>query len=257
MRRYVGMSLDRTPGELSQIAYEVCREVTGVADPYARAKRASNEAAMELYQGLAQRLSASPDPLGDTLLLAVAGNIIDLGIAADYDLIQDIVKQVERGLDVGDMECFRRAARGAGSILYLADNAGEIVFDRLLVEALGPQRVTLMVKAGPIVNDAMREDAQQVGLTDIVRVTDTGTNYFGFPWEIVSEDAREEFHRADMVIAKGHANFETVSELGPEGDKVWYLLKAKCHEVARTLCAQLGDVILISHEAVRVMGDRQ
>ena len=80
-------------------------------------------------------------------------------------------------------------------ILYLADNSGEIVFDRLLIETLGPDRVTLMVKAGPIVNDVTREDLAQVGLEGLVRVVDTGCNYFGFPWEYISEAAREELKR--------------------------------------------------------------
>lgn len=249
MRRYTGAPLDRTPGEHSQVAYEVCRELAGVEDPYREAKREANQAALRLYPDLRRRLDASADPLRDALTLAVAGNIIDMGIAQEYDLIEDIVKQIERGFDVEELEGFRRAA--AGAILYLGDNAGEIVFDRLLVEVLGPDRVTFMVKAGPIVNDAMLADAQQVGLTELVRVVDTGSNYFGFPWDEVSEAAREEFRRADLVISKGHANFESVSELGPEGDKAWYLLKVKCAEVAAELRARNGDVVLLSHRTVR------
>ena len=251
MRRYTGAPLDSTPGEHSQVAFEVCREITGVEDPYLEAKREANEAAMQLHAPLRARLDASGDPLRDALLLAVAGNIIDLGIAQQYDLTEDIVKQLDRGFDIEETEGFRAAAGAARSVLYLGDNAGEIVFDRLLIETLGPQRVTFMVKAGPIVNDAMLDDARQVGLTDLVRVVDTGTNYFGFPWDLVSDAAREEFRRADLVISKGHANYETVSELGPEGDKVWYLLKVKCDIVAASLNARCGDVVLVSHGTVR------
>ena len=251
MRRYVGVSLDRTPGEISQVAFEVCRELTGVHDPYLELKRRSNEAAMQLYPSLKARLATSADPLRDALLLAVAGNIIDLGIAQKYDLTRDIVDQMDRGFDVEELEGLTGALEAADAILYLGDNAGEIVFDRLLIEVLGPDRVTFVVKAGPVVNDAMMEDARQVGLSEIVRVIDTGSNYFGFPWEIVSEAAREEFRKADLVISKGHANFETVSELGAEGEKVWYLLRAKCNEVAAELGAEYGDVILISHKTAR------
>jgi damage-control phosphatase, subfamily I len=247
LRTYVGISLDDTPAVLSQIAYELCRRMSGVEDPYLEAKRESNEAALALYPGLRERLACSADPLRDALLLAVAGNIIDMGIAQEYDLTEDIVKQLDRGFDREELADFRRAAAGARRILYLGDNAGEIVFDRLLVEVLGPQRVTFMVKAGPIVNDALLADARQVGLSDLVRVADTGSNYFGFPWEHISEAAREEFRAADLVISKGHANFETVSELGAEGDKTWYLLKVKCQEVARQLGTRCGDIVLVSH----------
>ncbi len=254
MRRYTGIELDKTPGEHSQVAFEVCRELTGVQDPYAEAKRLSNEGAMALYPELSKRLADSADPLLDALLLAVAGNIIDLAIAKEYDLTTDIVRQIERGFDVEELDGFRSAAEAAQSILYLGDNAGEIVFDRLLIEALGPDRVTFVVKAGPIVNDALLADSEQVGITEVCRVIDTGSNYFGFPWEHVSRAAKEEFLKADMVISKGHANFETVTELGEEGDKVWYLLKVKCDEVARQLVAESGNVVLMSHKTLRERG---
>lgn len=241
-----------TPGELSQNAFEAAREITGIRDPYIEAKRAANDAALALYPALRARLDQSADPLLDALLLATTGNIIDLGIAQEYDMMQDIVKQVDRGFDREELEAFRRSAEQARSILYLADNAGEIVFDRLLIEVLGPDRVTLMVKSGPIVNDALMADAAQTGLTDLVRVVETGSNYFGFPWGEVSEEAREELLGADMVISKGHANFETVSELGPECDgKVWYLLKVKCPDVAEAVGGKLMDVVLLSHRTVR------
>jgi uncharacterized protein with ATP-grasp and redox domains len=250
LKRYSGIELDDTPAVLSQIAYELCREMSGCEDPYLSAKRESNEAALKLYPALRERLDHSADPLRDALLLAVAGNIIDLAIAQEFDLVTDIVKQLERGFDVEEVEKFRAAVSGARRILYLGDNAGEIVFDRLLIETLGPERVTFMVKAGPIVNDALIEDAEQVGLTGLVRIVDTGSNYFGFPWPHVSEAAREEFRAADLVISKGHANFESLSELGEEGDKTLYLLKVKCKEVARQIGTHCGSIVLISHQSL-------
>jgi hypothetical protein len=251
MRRYTGLPLDRTPGELSQIAHDTARELAGIHDPYLAAKAEANQAALALHPGLRARLQAAADPLRDAALLALAGNIIDLGINQEYDLTEDIVRQIERGFDVAEFDAFRVAVAAAGSILYVLDNAGEIVFDRLLIEVMGPERVTAMVKAGPIVNDALIEDARQVGLTETCRVVDTGSGYFGFPWGEVSEAARAELLAADLVISKGHANFETLSELGPEGDRIWYLLKAKCNEVARELHARLGDTALLSHHTLR------
>jgi damage-control phosphatase, subfamily I len=256
MRRYIGMELNTTPGEHSQLAFETCRELSGVEDPYLADKHAHNAAALELYPELKEQLNKSSDPLRDASLLALAGNIIDLGIMKSFNLTKDIVQQIDRGFDVADFDGFRQATDNANRILYLADNAGEIVFDRLLIEVLGPERITVMVKAGPIINDAMLADAKQVGLTEIVRVIDTGVNWFGFPWEYVSDAAREEFHHADIVISKGHANFETVSELGPEGDKVWYLLKAKCTSVAEELNAKLGNTVLKSHRELRTFWGR-
>lgn len=250
LRRYIGVDLNKSPAVLSQTAYEICREMTGVQDPYLPAKREANAAALALYPDLRARLDAAPDPLHDALILAVAGNIIDLAIAQDYDLQASIVDRLERGFDHAEIEPFRAAAACAERILYLADNAGEIVFDRLLIETLGPNRITLMVKGGPIVNDVLYEDIEQVGLAGVVRVVDTGTNYFGFPWEHISEAARDEFRAADLVISKGHANFETVSELGPEANKTWYLLKVKCAEVARELHVAEGSIVLLPHTSL-------
>lgn len=247
LRAYAGVDLNDSPAVLSQTAYELCRRLSGVHDPYGAAKVHSNEAALKLYPELRRRLEVSADPLRDALLLAVAGNIIDLAIAQQFDLTEDIVRQVERGFDLEELAPFRAAAAGARRILYLGDNAGEIVFDRLLIEVLGPERITFMVKAGPIVNDALLADAETVGLAGQVRVVDTGSNYFGFPWEYVSEAAREEFRAADLVISKGHANFETVTELGSEANKTWYLLKVKCNEVARQLRTDCGAIVLVSH----------
>ncbi|NSW55470.1 MAG: DUF89 family protein [Armatimonadetes bacterium] len=260
MRRYLAISdpLALTPGELSQNAFEAAREVTGIYDPYLGAKRSANEAALALYPALRARLEQSDDPLLDALLLATAGNIIDLGIAQEYDMMEDIVRQVERGFDREELAPFRKSLSRARSILYLADNAGEIVFDRILIEELGPKRVTLMVKSGPIVNDALMADAVQTGLADLVRVVETGSNYFGFPWGEVSEEARDELRQADLVISKGHANFETVSELGSEcDDKVWYLLKVKCPDVAEAVGGKLMDVVLLSHRTVRELAQTE
>jgi len=252
MRRYLGVPMDdQSPAVLSQISFEACREVTGVHDPYLEDKRAANAAAMELYPELHERVGASSDPLHDALVLAVAGNIIDLAIAQQYDMRKSIVDRLDHGFDRAETEAFRAAVASAERILYLADNAGEIVFDRLLIEVLGPERITLMVKGGPIVNDVLAEDIEQVGLAGMVRVVDTGTNYFGFPWEYVSEAAREEFRAADLVISKGHANFETVTDLGEAADQTWYLLKVKCAEVAREIGVRNGDIVLISNATMR------
>ena len=251
MRRYLGVAMDQSPAVLSQIAFETCREMSGVADPYLADKRAANAAAMELYPELQLRVAQSADPLHDALVLAVAGNIIDLAIAQQYDLRQSIVDRLQYGFDYAEIEPFRAAAAGAQRILYLADNAGEIVFDRLLIEVLGPDRITLMVRGGPIVNDVLVEDIAQVGLAGLVRVVDTGCNYFGVPWEYIGEQARTEFRAADMVISKGHANFETVTELGAAADHTWYLLKVKCAEVARQIGVTEGDIVLVSNETMR------
>ncbi len=256
MRRYIGLPFNDSPAVLSQIAYETCRELSGVADPYKEEKRQANEAALALYPQLRQRLAQSAQPLYEALILAVAGNIIDLGLAQQYDLWRDVVARIEHGFDVAELEAFEEALSAARRILYLTDNAGEIVFDRLLMEIIGPERIIAVVKGGPIVNDALREDALQIGLDKLVRLIDTGTNYFGFPWQYVSETARREFLQADLVISKGHANYETVSELGDIANKCFYMLKVKCEQVAQALKVRPGSIVLLSHRTAQTRAQK-
>ena len=246
LRRYVGCPLDLTPGEHSQVAFETCRELTGVEDPYLEAKREANAAAMALYPSLRERLTASADPLRDALLLAVAGNIIDMGIAQEYDLIEDIVKQVERGFDLGDLDGFRAAQAEAKTILYLGDNAGEIVFDRLLIEQLSPARVTLAVRGAPVINDATLVDARAVGLHEIVEIIDNGSDAPGTILEDCSQDFIRRFTEADLILAKGQGNFETLSD---DPRDIFFLFKAKCPVIAACVGLPIGTHVLARSNA--------
>ena len=241
----------RTPAEVSMVSYRVAQEVSGIEDPYLSDKRDCNARAMALLPGLREEAQAAEDPLLASLLLAVAGNVIDLGINQQFDIERDIRAQLDHGFDREEYAAFRDAVTDAETILYIGDNAGEIVFDRLVVEQLLPRRVIFVVKGGPIVNDAMREDAEQVGLPELCEVIDTGIGEFGFVWEHVTDECRQAFRDADLVISKGHANFETVTELGEEGDKTFYVVKAKCPLVARLLGVELGGVVLLSHATLR------
>ena len=251
LSRLAAADYDRTPAELSMIAHWVAQEVSGVDDPYVGEKREHNRLALELLPELRATVAAAEDPLLAALLLAAAGNVIDLGLNQEFDLQRDIRGQLEHGFSREEYAAFREAVAGAHQVLYIGDNAGEIVFDRLVVEQLLPREITFVVKGGPIVNDAMREDADQVGLTELVRIIDTGIGEFGFIRDHVTDECRQAFRGADLVVSKGHANFETVSELGPEGDKAFYVVKAKCAQVARMLGVPMGGVVLLSHGTLR------
>jgi uncharacterized protein with ATP-grasp and redox domains len=136
---------------------------------------------------------------------------------------------------------FGREAETATSILYLADNAGEIVFDRVLIETLGPQRVTVVVKGTPVLNDALAADAEAAGLVDFVEVIDNGSDAPGTLLEDCSEATRSRFQSAGMVIAKGQGNYETVSGATRP---VWFALMAKCGVIARHIGCDPGSLVL-------------
>jgi uncharacterized protein with ATP-grasp and redox domains len=234
--------LAQTPARLSQPVYRIVAEEAGVADPYAEQKRRTNAEALQLAGELRATIEAAPDPLDAALHAAVAGNIIDLGIGHAFDLSRDIRAMMVRPFAISALETFRAELRSGCRLLYLGDNAGEIVFDGLLVERLlaAGVRVTFAVKSGPIINDATMEDARQVRLTDLVPVIETGAGDIGVEWANVSDEFRRAFETADVILSKGHGNFETTED---RPENLYFLLKAKCEIVARALGVTLGDIV--------------
>jgi damage-control phosphatase, subfamily I len=235
-------SLDQTPAALSQAVYEVVAEVTGKRDPYARVRRETNAAALALLPSLEKLVHSAHDPLKAACRLAVAGNIIDLGIGHRFDLKKDVHAIMRNEFSIDDYAAFKRELRPGKRLLYLGDNSGEIVFDRVLVEHLLAARVdvTFVVKSGPIINDALMADARFCGLTRLVPVITTGSNDIGINWQRVSVEFRDAFAKSDIVLAKGHGNTETC--MGHPGN-LYFLLKAKCRIVADAFGVKVGALI--------------
>ncbi|MFY9942080.1 MAG: ARMT1-like domain-containing protein [Desulfobacterales bacterium] len=225
------MDLDQPPPVLAQRLHRRLREVSGVADPYLTVKASQNCMAMAVATDLRVKVRAAQSPLTMAVRLAIAGNVIDLGAKTRVTKL-DVLRAVEQALAepvYGELEQFRRAAGRAGRILYLADNAGEIFFDRLLVEALSPQRVTLAVRGAPVLNDATAADARAAGLAEICEVIDNGSDAPGTLLEDCSRGFRQRFSAADMIIAKGQGNYETLSEAP---GNIFFLFKVKCPVIA-------------------------
>lgn len=223
--------------------YRRLREITGVADPYHAAKTRQNRMALRLLPGLRAELKAADDTFSLTVRIAIAGNIIDMGGAGDASL-SGIRKALHHAMTEplkGNITAFKRTAKKAKTILYLTDNAGEIVFDRLLIEQLGPDKVTVAVRGKPALNDALMADARAAGLHKITTVIDNGSDAPGTILENVSPQFAEAFMKADMVIAKGMGNYETLSE-SPR--PVYFLFKAKCAMVARRAKVTIGSQVL-------------
>jgi uncharacterized protein with ATP-grasp and redox domains len=252
------LDLNRPPPFVGQAIHRRLRELTGVQDPYRDAKRRFNRLAMEALPELAALVQKSDDGLRAAAQCAVAANAIDMALASAFSDTE--VRAALRGLTgevvQGDWEAFLEAAAGATDILYLADNAGEIAVDRLAVERLGPERVTVAVRGAPVLNDATLADAQQVGMDELVRVIDNGSDAPGTILDDCSASFRRRFERADLVIAKGQGNFETLSGAG---DNVAFWFKVKCPVVARQVGSPVGTLALLppsprraKHSAERV-----
>jgi uncharacterized protein with ATP-grasp and redox domains len=217
--------------------------LSGIEDPYRPVKRQFNNIALKLYPELRHRVMDSGNPLELAIRLAIAGNIIDFGIFGTLhqsDLEGAIEDCLTAELEGMDLPVFQAAIENAGNILYLADNAGEIVLDRLLIEQLPLEKVTVAVKGSPILNDATIEDAIHAGLTQIVEVIDNGSDAPGTLLESCSENFRDRFENTDLIIAKGQGNYETLSNVDKH---IYFLLKAKCPVIAGHIGCDVGRMI--------------
>lgn len=234
-----------TPPEIAYLILKIAAEVTGNDDPYREDKRKSTEQALELYPRLKKLVTEADDPLDTAIRISIAGNIIDFAAADDFDLWGTVERVLAAPYAVDNRPAFMETLDRANDILYLADNAGETVFDRLLIETLNAEYgkpVTYVVKSGPILNDATLEDAVQADLDKAAAaVIETGSDTQGTILSRCSTAFRERFDQADMVIAKGQANYETLNEAG---GRVFLLLQAKCPVLGRDAGAPVGGVIL-------------
>ena len=246
------MDLSQSPPVIGQYIHRKIREFSGVADPYRKIKDRFNHLAKELYPQLKALVEDSSEPLETAVRLAIAGNIIDCGVNGnlkDIAIAQGIDHALTEPLE-GPLAGFSAAIHQADEILYLADNAGEIFFDRLLIEQMPLEKVTVVVKGLAVLNDATARDAEAAGLTSLVEVIDNGSDAPGTILEDCSEAFRERFERADMIVAKGQGNYETLS--GVEKD-IFFVLKAKCPVIANHLGCAAGSLVLRRSESSNVV----
>ena len=241
-RRLEGVNLGDSPAHLSMIVYDAVRDITGITDAYKKQKAETNREALRLVDRFEERVSSSDDPLREAVHLAAAGNVIDFGINSSIDVEKEVVEIMGKPFAVDDTDELREDLKHAGSLLYLGDNSGEIVFDRILVEQIlaACADVTFAVKSGPILNDVTLADAETAGLTRLVRVIETGSADIGVNWGRCSPEFLAAFRGVDIIISKGQGNFETVD--GRPGN-VYFLLKAKCDCVASELGVRRGDMV--------------
>jgi uncharacterized protein with ATP-grasp and redox domains len=249
LQAMTAMDLLESPPLTARRTHQIIREYAGVDDPYLDGKNFSNQVALKLLPEMREKMRTAVDPLEMAVRLAIAGNIIDFGVNGDpdWDVVHESIRAAATApFDASAVELLRSRLQTARSILYLADNAGELVFDRLLIEQLPLEKVTLAVKGSPILNDALLADAKIAGLTDLVRVIDNGANAPGTVLSLCSPEFRDCFDHADLVISKGQGNYETLSEVPRE---IFFLLKAKCPMVARHLNCAVGDIMLKPSQA--------
>jgi len=234
--------ISKPPAYTTTFIHKKIRQMLGI-DPFKEIKSEYNQIALRLYPSLKTTIEKSPDPLWISTRLAIAGNVIDFGIFTSVDIEGAIRKALNNQLAVDDYSSFKNAISIADKILYLTDNAGEIVFDRLLIETLIHlgKEVKAVVKGSPVINDSTMDDAEESGLTEVCDVIDNGSEAVGTILEWTSSVFQKVFNDAQLVISKGQGNFETL--IGAE-KKIFFLFQSKCDVVSKELGLSTGSMLL-------------
>jgi len=239
------LSLGLKPPEIAQQGYRLIHQIAGDSDPFRRAKTEANQMALALYPQLKKVLADSNDSLLTACKLAIAGNSIDFGPSFDWGTIHDIVKKAPSShLAINDYKKLRDSITTSHQILYLGDNAGEVLFDRLLIEEfhrVAKLDVTFVVREKPIINDATLDDALAVGMDKVAKIVSNGSDAPGTILFQCSAEMLSYYRSADVIIAKGQGNYESFDE---EPDNIFFLLRAKCPLLAELLRVRVGDAVL-------------
>jgi len=234
------------PPSFAQKIHRRLREITDVKDPYLKVKQSFNRLALKMLPQIEHTIGEADDPFAMAVKFAIAGNIIDSGAKAalsESEVLETLNKTVAMPL-LGDTDSFKKAVNNATDILYLTDNAGEIVFDRLLINFLPKGRTVLAVKGCPVINDALIADAEAAGLTKLIKVIENGSDAPGTILEDCSAEFIEIFKNADIIISKGQGNYETLSG---RTENIFFLLKVKCPPIAADIGFPPGSHVLLEN----------
>lgn len=219
------------------------RKTLGVADPYRAEKQAANAAALARCAVWKNEIARAPDPLLHALRLAAAGNSLDLGFHAHFNGTE-VDEAIALPLSRSDHSAFCADLDRVGDVLYLADNAGEIVLDRILIEELSAhgKTVTVAVRGAPTLNDVTADDAAAAGLDACAEIISTGSDVPGVSLAACSAPFRTRFRNAGLILSKGMGNFEGLSQ---ERAPLFFLLQAKCRPVAQAISVEVGSLAFL------------
>ena len=234
------ISLESTPPESGRLIYQKVHEITGNSDPYREIKSQSTKKALSLYPYLKSLVENSENRLLTAIRIAIAGNVIDFGPNRAFDMETEIETTLTKDFGICDYDLFENALNKSNEILYIGDNAGECVFDRILIETLN-KPVTYVVRGAPILNDATHADARQAGIDRVATLLSSGTDAPGTILKTCSDAFIRIYNHAELIISKGQGNYEALSN---QKKPIFFLLKAKCRVIADDMGLKEGDIVL-------------
>jgi len=230
--------------------HNIISKMSGTEDPYKEIKKECNKFMAEITPDLREIVECSEDPFLTAVKLSVTSNVIDVGQKKHLSkkfVLDEFHKGLENGFAIDNTEELKKDLAKAHKILYLGDNVGETFLDRLFIEQMPYERVTYVVKSGPTLNDALIDDAKVAGITDIVRVIENGTDTPGCLLENCSAEFIKEYESSDLIIAKGHGNYESLYGLN---NKTYFLLMVKCPPIAKYVGCDVGDLVTVKARTI-------
>ena len=244
---YNDFNQEAVSNEVGTKIHRTIKEKTGNEDPYILEKQKGNEIALKFLPKI-KRILKEKNELETYIKAAIVGNIIDFGaLGVNYDIETGIIENMEKEIALNQIPELEKALESSKNVLYLADNNGEIVFDKLLIEKLKEYDIDVIValKEKPILNDAGVDDALQIGLDGVAKLVSTGTDSIGIIYNDISEEFKKIFQDADMVISKGLGNYEGLTAMELGNKPVFCLLNVKCDPIAKDIGVNLGDNVVL------------
>jgi hypothetical protein len=238
----MGRSAALTMPEVYQKLNKEFRRLTGIEDLYFDEKKHSNKVAKMLYDEWKPKIQSSENAFNTALRLSIAGNIMDYGANSDFDVHQTIDKVMNSKFTIDHSLELEKQISTAENILYLGDNAGEIVFDRLFIETIQHKNLTFAVRGGAVLNDATMDDALEIGLNDYAKLISNGSDAPSTVLTQTSPEFLEYYKNADLIISKGQGNLEGLIEQNDA--RLFFLLMVKCDVMGELLNVPKGSFVV-------------
>ena len=238
-------SFEKNPPQVATPLYEEMARLAHKRDLYDEVKKESTLQAKKFIPYLQEQLQNSSEKLLTATKIAIAGNVIDLAAEVSFDLDEQMAKIFETHFSKSDFLALQSELEKATTLMYLADNAGEHLFDYLYIETLQQLyphlQITYVVRGKPIINDVTYEEAKEFGFAKLCTLLDSGVPTPGFDYMQANSEAQKLFDEADLIIAKGMGNYECLTPYPREN--ICFLLKVKCQVVANAIGHNIGDIV--------------
>jgi len=237
--------LEQTPPNAAARLYPMISDITKKEDPYKEKKKLSTKMALQYKAFVQDMIKNSTDKLESAIRASIAGNVIDFATEVSFDFEQEIKKIYQMDFAICDKDILEKKLKNAKNIVIIGDNAGEHVFDKIMIETIKELFPEIMIyyftRGAPIINDITLKDAIDIKMNEVCEVVDSGMKLPGFLPLRGTKEALELYNSADLIIAKGMGNFECME--GLKNEKLFFLFKVKCQVVANKIGKNIGDII--------------